>query len=100
MPSAASTLIQNLLVLLRPIFFVLSLVPIQKVLIGAKEERTGPACRIDDFQLRGFLYASALKKLGNGLADDVINDIRGSVIDSTGSLDLWFVFNLGLVPCG
>jgi len=75
-------------------------VPVEEVLVGSKEERTGSTGRVEDAKLCHIPRSLLLQEFPNGVLDDVVHDVLGCVVDSPGFLYLGLVFHLGLVPWG
>ena len=74
--------------------------PGQQVLVCANEERSGAAGRIDNAQFGGLLRRLLLQQFADGVLDDVIDDVRGRVINAARFFDLGFVFDLRLMAFG
>jgi hypothetical protein len=76
--------------------------PVEQELIGDDEERTGTTGGIDHFELRGFRKGYGFlrlrcEELAEGVLDDVIHDVGGSIIDAARFADFWFFLDLRLV---
>ena len=72
-------------------------VPIQQILIGAQQEGTRTAGRVEHAQGGGLAGFGGLvfEQFADGVFDDVIDDVGGGVIDAAGFADLGFFLDLG-----
>ncbi|MCK4392393.1 hypothetical protein KAX17_05765, partial [Candidatus Bipolaricaulota bacterium] len=87
-------------VLRRIVFLVPFLVPVEEILVCTEEERTGTAGGIEHPDLRYFSWGVPLKELSHGVLDDVVNDVGGRVLDTTGLLHRGLVLHLGAMARG
>ena len=74
--------------------------PIEQILIRCDQERTGAAGRINNPKFGSLLRCFVFQQFADSILDDVIDDVSGCVINAARFLDLWFVFDLGLMAFG
>ena len=68
--------------------------PVQELLIGSDQKRARTTGGIENPQLRRRRGGLAFQKLSNGVIDDVLDDVRGGVIDPSGLPDFRFVIDI------
>ena len=79
---------------------------VEQALISAEQERAGAAGHVQHAERLAVLAAGELRRalaldlLADGVLDDVVDDVGGSVVDAAGLAHLGFFLDLGLVPGG
>jgi len=79
---------------------VVAQVPVEEILEGAEEKRAGAARGIEDAQPLDLLRGLAIDQRADGLADDIIDDVSGRVVDAAGFADLGLFLDDGAVALG
>jgi hypothetical protein len=72
--------------------------PVQQKLVGSDEKRARAAGRIEDSKLRSLRSRPALKQPSDGVLDDVLNDVRGRVVNPAGLPNLRLVLHDSSMP--
>ena len=71
--------------------------PIEEILVGPEEKGAGPTRRIENLDLGSPSYILALQEFADGLVDDVVDHVRGSIVDAPCFFDLRLLLDPGLM---